>query len=202
MSNTNKKTVTENNLPNINISNHCYERYHERVKQTDGPLLDSYKPKYCEEIKKLFSSCEKIYNGIIGHSTKPVDVYTNKFGWVFIVGDNVTLITLYKVDLGLGDDFNKEFVKLSLQKIASQKTDLDELETSTKNQKTELSEKINGLENKIKDLNNLISEYKNEIDAYKSFSRVLDTKLYRAKCDLRNTIEGYMVRESARIKSE
>ena len=184
----------------IIITTHCYQRYHERVRQSDEPLLDSFKSKYAEEIEKLFLSCEKIYSGIIGHSTKPVDVYVNKFGWVFIVGTDNTLITLYKIDLGLGDDFNKEFVKLSLEKIDAQKTEIDELETETKNQKTELNEKISANENKIKELNNLIADLKNENDTYKSLIRVLDNKLYRSKCELRNTIEGYMVRESAVIK--
>lgn len=196
MSNTNK----ENNLPNINISNHCYERYHERVKQTDGPLLDSYKPKYCEEIKKLFSSCEKIYNGIIGHSTKPVDVYTNKFGWVFIVGDNVTLITLYKVDLGLGDDFNKEFVDKSLQKISEMRAGVDNIATDYENQKKQISEQISDNDEKIRELTRQINDLKFENENLSGQKRILDNKLYQARVELRNAIEGYMVRESARIK--
>ena len=182
------------------ITTHCYQRYHERVRKNDGPLLDSLKTKYAEEIEKLFSSCESIYSGIIGHSSTPVDVYTNKFGWVFIVGEKSTLITLYKIDLGLGETFNKEFVKLSLEKIAAKKSEIENLETETKNQKTELNDKIAANENKIKELNNLITDLKNENDTYKSLIRVLDNKLYRNKCELRNIIEDYMVRESAIIK--
>lgn len=43
----------------MNISNHCYQRYHERVREKNTPFVDSLKEQYSKEIEKLYTHCTK-----------------------------------------------------------------------------------------------------------------------------------------------
>lgn len=188
----------------MNISNHCFERYHERVKKNSGPFLDSYKNKYQEELEKLYKSCKKIYSGVIGHSTNPVDVYVNQHGWVIIANDKQSLlVTIYKVDLGLDDDsLTKEFIKKSLEKIQRLENELLEKTVSIDEEKEELKKKIAANEEQIKEYNLYISQLKDQNDAYKDLLKVLDANSYKAKRDLRDAIENYMVKEYVKIEEK
>ena len=186
----------------MNISNHCFERYHERVREQNSPFVDSLKTKYQEEIETLYEHCEKIYSGIIGHSTRPVDVYINQHGWVLITNDKEkTIITLYKVGLGIDDeDLDKKYIKTSLKKIKELQEEL--LNSSLKN-----DEEIKNYKEKIEANNVLIKEYSNEIDKlrnqnedYKDLIKSLDSVPYKAQIKLRDAIENYMVKDTIKIE--
>lgn len=186
----------------MNISNHCYQRYHERVREKNTPFVDSLKEQYSKEIDKLFTHCTKIYSGIIGHSSKPVDVYINQHGWVIIANDNEkTLITLYKIDLQVGDEeLNKAFIKKSLERINALQEELLAKSIEVDDEKKSLKEKIAANDEQIKELTTQINKLKEQNSAYGDLSRVADTSLYKAKTDLRDAIENYMVKDAIKVE--
>ncbi len=185
----------------MNISNHCFQRYHERVKGKETPFVDSLKVKYQEEIEKLLSSSTKKYSGIIGHSTRPVDVYVNKHGWVLITNDKEKLlITLYKVDLGIdNDELTKEYIKESLKKIDDLEKALLEQSVAIDKEKQQNRDKIAANEALIAEYTKTISDLKSQNDNYKDLNKVLDASLYKANCDLRDALENYMVKEKVKV---
>ena len=106
----------------IGITNHCLQRYAQRV--MDRPIVGlEAENKAKNEIKKLYLSSEHYYTGVIGKSPNQVQVRCNKNGWTFIVDkDGKTLITLYKVDLMVdSDEVNQLYVEKALAKISNLK---------------------------------------------------------------------------------
>lgn len=186
----------------MNISNHCFQRYHERVREKNTPFLDSLKEQYSKEIDKLFTHCTKIYSGIIGHSTKPVDVYINQHGWVIIANDNEKiLITLYKIDLQVGDEeLNKAFIKKSLDRINTLQEELLTKSIEVDEEKKSLREKISSNDEQIKELTAQISRLKEQNSAYGDLIKVADANLYKSKTDLRDAIENYMVKDAIKVE--
>ena len=88
----------------------------------------------------------------------------NKNGWVLVVDKNQTkLITIYKVDLGLGEEFNKQyiaemtrFVKNALQEIENDKTLYSDSVTATKQTIEDLKQQNNLLQAQINNNNDTI----------------------------------------------
>lgn len=186
----------------MNISNHCYQRYHERVREKNTPFIDSLKEQYSKEIEKLYTHCTKIYSGVIGHSSRPVDVYINQHGWVIISNDNEkTLITLYKIDLQVGDEeLNKAFITKSLDKINELQEKLLTKSIEVDEERKSLKDKIAANDEQIKELNAQISKLKEQNSAYGDLIKVADSGLYQAKIDLRDAIENYMVKDAIKVE--
>ena len=185
----------------MNISNHFYQRYHERVRKNNEPFTDSLKDPYEKEIEKLYSHCTKMYSGIIGHSTKPVDVYINQHGWVIVANDKENiLITVYKIDLQVDDDnLNKSFIEKSLNKINDIQEKLLQKSVEVDEERKSLREKIESNEERIKELQTQISKLKEANSAYGDLIKVADSDLYQIKVELRDAIENYMIKDAVKI---
>lgn len=185
----------------MNISNHCFTRYHERVKDAEGPFVDSLKERYTKELELLYGHCKKIYSGIIGHSTKPVDVYVNPQGWVLITNDkDQVMITLYKVDLGIENaDLNKQYITASLKRI----DELEEamLQTSLKvdEEKQEYVKQIEANEALIKEYRQTINSLETRNVALRDLVKTSDATIYQAQISLRDAIQNYMVKDCVKI---
>jgi len=186
----------------MNISNHCFERYHERVREAEGPFVQSLKERYTKELDALYEHCTKIYSGIIGHSSRPVDVYVNPHGWVLIVNDKErTLITVYRVDLGIGDDeLNKKYISQSLKRINELQEALLEKAVKIDEQKASCRKHIEANDALIKEHTNVINELKDQNSGYNDLIKSLDANMYQEQVALRDAIENYMVKDSVKIE--
>jgi len=188
----------------MNISNHCYQRYHERVRKQTGPFVDSLKEKYTKELETLYSHCTKIYSGVIGHSSKPVDVYVNNHGWVLITNDKEKLmITLYKIGLGIGDDeLDQAYISKSLVRISELQEVVLKKALSVDEDKKSYKEKIEANEALIKEYTGVINNLKNANDDYRDLIKNLDASYYSDQIRLRDAIENYMVKDIVKIDIE
>lgn len=188
----------------MNISNHCYQRYHERVRKQTGPFVDSLKEKYTKELETLYAHCTKIYSGVIGHSTKPVDVYVNNHGWVLITNDKDKLmITLFKIGLNVDDEeLDQAYINRSLAKINELQEIVLKKAVSVDEDKKSYREKIEANEALIKEYTNVISSLKNTNDDYRDLIRNLDASYYSDQIKLRDAIENYMVKDFVKIDIE
>ena len=191
-----------NDLDNLklNISDHCLDRYSERIMGRPIVGNDAIE-KATNEIKKLYLSSEVYYVGIIGRSQNPVQVRCNRNGWILIVTkDGKTLITLYKVDLMVdSDEVNQLYVDKALEKIKALKENYDKvLEESLIE-----SEKC---DNEINEINNQISEYETLIKQLKDRKNTLHQlkdnipKVKSAEVDLRNALQDFIVKDKLKIE--
>lgn len=111
----------------LTISDHARTRYAERVMGKEWQSAISYlavnKDKVDEFITKLVEYGTEIYSGepIVEYNKQPVTIYLRDT-WVVIVDKKRNkVITLYSIDLGLGKEFNDEYISLLMDKLDSAK---------------------------------------------------------------------------------
>ena len=161
------------------ISAHCEQRYAERIMEKDSKVninkfIAENRDKIKNDINKMISYGELIYQG---KQTKPdskgniISVYL-KDAWVILVDTKTEIvITLYKVDLGCGDDFNNQYITKMLEKLDVAKNKLSDtqltvnIETTTyKEMLDESMHQISEYKKMIKNLENLCSGYQTILD--------------------------------------
>lgn len=107
------------------ISMHCKTRYAERILGKDDAneiqrFIVENEEKIKTDINKMIEYGEKIFTGKQSQKDgkgKVLDVYI-KDTWVILVDtQNGVIVTVYRIDLGLGNDFNTEYVKKYIDKI-------------------------------------------------------------------------------------
>lgn len=125
------------------ITNHAKERYCERImgydcKTTIAQFINEYGDnKIIEDINAMIQYGELIYSGIqttIQKSTPNsiVDVYLKDL-WVVITDKaKKTVITLYKIDLGAGDEVDKLFVSRLKENLAEASNELEAIRENAK----------------------------------------------------------------------
>ena len=111
---------------NFKVSKHCQERYAERIAGKSVKLdINSYIAKHGDKIRndiaKMLTYGNVIYRGMsLGGLSKNKEENTIILSgtWIVIYSECKNLVvTLYKIDLGLGEEFNKEYVQKVLSKI-------------------------------------------------------------------------------------
>lgn len=142
----------------MNLTNHIKSRYAERIAGRDSTIdVNTYVAQNSEKIEtdilKMIDYSEIIYSGMTSSNKDPVNV--RLCGTWLIITDvtDRTAITLYKVDFGIGEEFNKLYVKEWLAKL---KADQDIL----KARKKQASEEIDAYKSAISANEKLINEYK------------------------------------------
>lgn len=163
----------EENLENIEFTDHVLERYVERTMNKTGNEIKQFLAQNSEQVKqqilKLYQYSEPFWYG----KNKDHN-YTyfriNKNGWLIVVDRNKTkLITLYKIDLGLGEDFNKQYISEMIkfvseknQEIENDKTVYDTTITETNNTIEDLKSQNNLLQAQINNHNDTIKLLENQ----------------------------------------
>lgn len=148
-------------------SKHAMERYVERTmnkldKQEIALYINQNEELVQERVGKLLEYADFFYEGVL-REWKHCNFYINKDNWVIILSkDNETVVTLYKIDLGAGEEVNKMFCDNLLKQIdGAERSLIDALDLrDVKNR--ELREQIAANESRIKDYEKLIKGLKEE----------------------------------------
>lgn len=183
------------------VSKHAKERYTERImdKTTANEIntfLVQNDDKIVNDINKMIQYGELIYTGKQtqkdGRSYN-VEVYLNGL-WVIIVDvKSKNVITLYRIDLGVDDDFNHEYVRRMMDKFNAAKENLEivtsEVDKENDSYKTMIDQNINMIneyKSYIKNLEELNAGYKTIIDNNAIKVRMAD----REMADVLNKLIG------------
>ena len=161
------------------ISKHAKERYAERIMEraTNNEIqtfIVQNEDKIISDINKMIQYGELIYTGKQtqkDNRTYNVEVYLNGL-WVVITDvKSKNVITLYKIDLGVDDEFNQEYVNRMMEKFNEAKENLDivtlEVEKENDSYKTVIEQntaQINEYKSYIKNLEELNIGYKTIVD--------------------------------------
>ena len=161
------------------VSKHAKERYTERImeKATANEIntfLVQNEDKIINDINKMIQYGELIYTGKQTQKdgrTYNVEVYFNGL-WVVITDiKSKNVITLYKIDLGVDEEFNQEYVNRMMNKFNAAKENLEhvtlEVEKENDSYKTIIEQNvslINEYKGYIKNLEELNTGYKTIID--------------------------------------
>ena len=170
---------TTNTDTTYTISKHAKERYAERIMEraTNNEIqtfVVQNEEKIIGDINKMIQYGELIYTGKQTQKdgrTYNVEVYLNGL-WVVITDiKSKNVITLYKIDLGVDDEFNLEYVHRMMDKFNAAKENLEavtlEVEQENDSYKTMIEQNvalINEYKSYIKNLEELNAGYKTIVD--------------------------------------
>lgn len=186
----------EENLENIEFTEHVLERYVERIINKTGNEVKQFLAQNEEQVKKqilkIYEYSEPFWYGKIKEHNMTY-FRINRDGWVLVIDKNKTkLITIYKVDLGLGNDFNKQyisevinFVNNANQEIENDKDLYSKSVVETKQNITELKEQNNLLQAQINNNNNTIK-------LLEDTDKILLDKISIAERKLKGKIEKFI----------
>lgn len=176
------------------VSNHAQQRYAERIMDRDNKsdvavYVAANKDKIDNDINLMVEYGKMIYSGKLEKGQNVTNVYL-KDTWVILVDPGTKkVITLYSIDLGVGSDFNKEYVNLLLgrleeeQKVYQEKNDeLLKLIGELKDQQSQNKDKINEYRKLANDLEKANENLSDVIADY-------ETQRYVAEENVRDIIE-------------
>lgn len=186
------------NIKDYKISRHAQERYAERIMNKDTKydvnrfIIDN-EEKIKTDINKMITYGEMIYTGKQSQKDgkgKVVDVYL-KDSWVVLAdGKSEVVVTLYKIDLGLDDEFNKAYISKMMEKLNVDKEALENTKEQVQTESDmyeemidEAAAQINEYKSMIKNLEELCSGYRTVIDN----NRVKVSQANRKVADTINT---------------
>ena len=181
------------------ISQHAKQRYAERIMGKDDELdvnrfITLNETKIKTDINKLIYYGEKIYSGKPSHNERKssvLDVYL-KDTWVILVEEATeTVVTLFKIDLGLDDEFNKSYITRMLEKLNIAKNVLDETQVNIEEESKVYRTLITEAETQIKEYKTMIKNLEDLVTGYKLIISNNSVKVSQAKkvvADVINTM--------------
>lgn len=188
-------------LTNYKISEHCKKRYAERIMSKDdnhdiNKFIVDNDDKIKTDVNKLITYGEIIFQGKQSQKDgkgKVLNVYLKDVWVVLVDSSSNTVVTLYRIDLGCGDEFNLQYISKMLDKLNQNKENLTsvllEIEEESKTYKELIDSaqsQINEFKSNIKNLEALCSSYQTIIDN----NRVKVSHAQREVADVVNTLIG------------
>ena len=153
--------------------------------------MTDHDDKIVEDINKMIIYGQLLYSGkslLDPKSPITIDIYNNGL-WVVIVDKNKNhIITLYKIDLGAGDDLNKEFYNILMKQLNNTKEEYE-------NKSIQHLEEIDNIKDEIEQNNLTIADYKRRIklleeinESKKAQTVVLNHQIELAENNIRDVI--------------
>lgn len=193
--------TTMNETTIYNISRHAKERYAERIlgKVENNEIqrfITENEDKIKTDINKMIQYGDCIFSG--RQYTKDgkgnlVNVFL-KDTWVVLSDPkSENVITLYKIDLGCGDDFNAQYVSKMIDKLNKNKESLMNAQLAVDNESSTYRNLIDEAEEQIKEYKAMIKNLENVCEGYKMVienNTVKVTQANREVAEVVNTLIG------------
>lgn len=190
--------ATENKIE-YKISRHASERYAERIMGKDDTVeinrfITLNEDKIKTDINKMIEYGELIYRGKSAAKNSKgnmLDVYLQNCWVVLVDKSSEIVVTLYKIDLELGDEFNKTYISKMLEKLNVSKAKLEEVKLQVYNETNMYSEMLHDAETQIKEYRGMIKNLEGLCDGYKDIidnNIVKETQASREVAEVINTL--------------
>lgn len=183
----------------VEISKHAKERYAEHImNRSDLKEITVYiqenENKIHTDINKMLEYGTIVYTGLMKDTKKDAKQAYNKMSvimqgsWVLIVDiNNNIVVTLYKIDLGADEEFNKLYAQKMIDTIATLTKEYEEVKAKVDSQNTHYNEiiqeskdTINELRGQIKKLEELIEGYESIINSSKIEVEIAEKNILKA----------------------
>lgn len=181
------------NVVTYSISRHASERYAERIMGKEDIDVNRFvtlnEDKIKTDINKLIQYGELIYTGKQSQKDNKgniVDVYL-KDCWV-VLADSRTknVITLYKIDLGLDEEFNKVYISKMMEKLNANKDVLECVQKQVQTESNTYREMIADAETQIKEYRGMIKNLEELCAGYKT---IIDNNVVKVAQANKDVIE-------------
>lgn len=175
------------------ISSHAKTRYAERIvgKETTydiNKFVLEHENKIQTDICKMIEYGELLYTGKQSQSGKGsvIDVYI-KDSWIILLDAKATtVVTLYKIDLGLDDDFNQEYISRMLDKLNQYKQERETVKQQVQEESAMYRGFIGEAEAQIKEYRAMIKNLEELCGGYKT---IIDNNCVRVTKAEKNVTE-------------
>lgn len=178
------------------ISRHCQERYAERIMDRDSKtdislFISAHSVKIAEDINKMIEFGELLFEGKSSngdYNKNPVQVFL-KDTWVLITDPaKLNVITIFKIDLGLGDDFNRDYISKLKEKlnVAKEKCLENNKEIDARNK--EFLQLIEENKQTINEYQKIINSLKEQNESYEFLIKESETNKNIAETEVREII--------------
>ena len=186
---------TKYTLENLKFSQHSKERYSERIMDKDtksdiAVFIAQHEQKIKEDIFKMIQYGTLLFSGKPNYeyNKQPVDIFLNGT-WVIIVDiAKCNVITLYSIDLGVGSEFNQEYINKLMNKLNTAKDEYDTVNIGIQTQKETYSSIIKENNEQINELKTMIKNLEKQNQAYLDVIESLDTDRIVAEKEIRDII--------------
>ena len=184
------------NTITYNISKHASERYAERIMGKEDNLdinrfITLSEEKIKTDIHKLIHYGELIYQGKQSQKDgkgNVIDVYL-KDCWVVLVDSRArNVVTLYKIDLGFDEEFNKLYVSKMLEKLNAYKEVLENTKQQVQTESNTYRDMIADAEAQIKEYRTMIKNLEELCVGYKMIVDNNNVKVAQANKDVADVI--------------
>jgi hypothetical protein len=181
---------------NMIFTNHILERFVERTMNKTGTEMKQYlaqnEDKIKEQILKLYEYSELFWYGKIkNHDFTYFTI--NRDGWVFVIGkDKITLITVYKVDLGLSTEFNKQYIQEIKKYVEKEVEDINIIKEKQKQEYEMGNSYIEDIKETIKILRQKITINENRIKATENEQQIRLDEINLREKQLQQKIEKFI----------
>ena len=182
-------------LDNIKISTHAKERYSFRIMDKDSKsdiavFIAQHEQKIKEDIFKMIEYGTLLFTGKPNYeyNKQPVDIFLNGT-WVIIVDiAKCNVITLYSIDLGVGSEFNQEYINKLMNKLNAAKDEYEIVNIGIQTQKETYSSIIKENNEQINELKTMIKNLEKQNQGYLDVIENLDIDRIMAEKDIRDII--------------
>lgn len=183
------------NVVTYNISAHAKQRYAERIMGKEDIDINRFvtlnEEKIKTDINKLISYGELIYQGKQSQkdgNSNMIDVYL-KDCWV-VLADSRTknVITLYKIDFGLDEEFNKTYISKMMEKLNICKANLEIIQQQVQMESNTYREMIADAEFEIKQYRTMIKNLEGLCEGYRTIIDNNNVKIAQANKDVSDII--------------
>lgn len=191
--------VIENKIE-YTISAHAKQRYAERIMGKEDIDVNRFitlnEDKIKTDINKLIQYGDLIFTGKQTNKdgkSSMVDVYL-KDCWIVLADSRIkNVITLYKIDLGLDDEFNKAYISKMVEKLNANKSILESVQRQVQEESNTYREMIKDAEAQIKEYRGMIKNLEELCTGYKTIIDNNCVKVSQANKDVAevlNTLIG------------
>ena len=186
--------VTEDRIE-YSISAHAKQRYAERIMGKEDVDVNRFvtlnEDKIKTDINKLIQYGDLIFTGKQTHKdgkSSMVDVYL-KDCWIVLADSRIkNVITLYKIDLGLDDDFNKAYISKMMEKLNANKENLESVRKEVQVESDTYRKMIDDAEIQIKEYRGMIKNLEELCAAYKTVIDNNNVKVIQANKDVADVL--------------
>lgn len=186
-------------LDNIKISAHAKERYALRIMDKDSKadvilFISQHEQKIKEDIYKMIQYGTLLYSGksVSEFNKQPVDIFLNGT-WVIIVDiAKSNVITLYSIDLGLGNEFNQEYISKLMQKLNTAKEEYETVSIGIQTQSKTYSSIIKENTEQINEYRRIIKSLEEQNQGYTDVIESLEVNKIIAEKDVRDIIATFI----------
>lgn len=157
------------------ISAHAEQRYAERIMNKDtcyniNKFINDNKLKIKEDVNKMIQFGKCIYVGKQSQKDgkgNVINVYIKDLWVVLVDVKSEIVVTLYKIDSGAGEEWDRGYVTRMMEKINAAKKNLEDTQLEVQNESNMYRDLIAEAEAQINEYKIMIKNLENMCDGYK-----------------------------------